>query len=111
MLRIHFLIGLIILHKINFASPKKSILSTEVDNICGTKNIGTNMNLENLLKNLIDSSSIKFKVNYNSKKFSGLFIKFLGNPLTGKLIVFKSRKINYVGLKIKKTNFFLELYE
>jgi hypothetical protein len=89
--------------------PKISILSTKVDNICGTKDIGSNLNLDNLFKNLIECRSIEFKVNYNSQKFPGLFIKFKGNPLTGTLIVFKSGKINYVGLK--KPKHFLELDE
>ena len=83
-------------------NPKISILSTDVDNICATKNIGSNINLENLFKNLIECSSIEFKVNYNSQKFPVIFIKFLGNYFIDTLIVFKSGKINYVGLKKPK---------
>ena len=85
--------------ELRYLLPKLSILSTEVDNICGTKNIGGNISLENLFKNLVKCASTEFKINYNSQKFPGLFIKFCKTFLTGTLIVFKSGKINYVGLK------------
>ena len=51
--------------------------------------------------------SNQYKVNYNSQKFPGLFVKFKGKQLTGTLLVFKSGKINYFG--IKRPNQFLEL--
>ena len=87
--------------------PQLSILSTKVDNICGTKNMRNNIKLETLFQDLVNHTSNEFKVSYNSQKFPGLFIKFQGNLLTGTLIVFKSGKINSVGLK--RPNNFLEL--
>ena len=87
--------------------PQLSILSTKVDNICGTKNMRHNIKLESLFYNLVNHTPKEFKVNYNSQKFPGLFIKFQGNLLTGTLIVFKSGKISSVGLK--RPNNFLEL--
>ena len=87
--------------------PKLTILSTKVDNICGTKNIESNINLEILFESLIKCNSKEFRVNYNSQKFPGLFIKFYGHSVIGTLIIFKSRKINCVGLK--RPNNFLEL--
>ena len=87
--------------------PQLSILSTKVDNICGTKNMRHNIKLESLFYNLVNHTPKEFKVNYNSQKFPGLFIKFQGNLLTGTLIVFKSGKINSVGMK--RPNNFLEL--
>ena len=87
--------------------PNLKILSTKVDNICGTKYIGGNICLNILFKRLVKSNSTQFKVNYNSQKFPGLFIKFNGNTLTGTLLVFKSGKINSVG--IKRPQHFLEL--
>ena len=71
--------------------------------------------LNNLFKSLVESNSKQFKVHYNSQKFPGLFVKFCGHqdskhnsvPLTGTLLVFKSGKINSVG--IKRPNHFLEL--
>ena len=89
--------------------PKLNILSTKVDNICGTKFIGGNICLDDLFKCLVKSNSSQFKINYNSQKFPGLFIKFDGRTLTGTLIVFKSGKINTVGLK--RPSHFLELDE
>ena len=53
------------------------------------------------------SNSTHFKVNHNSQKFPGLFIKFNGNTLTGTLLIFKSGKINSVG--IKRPQQFLDL--
>ena len=88
--------------ELRYLLPKLSILSTEVDNICGTKNIGGNISLENLFKKLVKCTSTEFKINYNSQKFPGLFIKFDGRTLNGTLIVFKSGKINTVGLKRPK---------
>ena len=58
-----------------------------------------NIKLESLFYNLVNHTPKEFKVNYNSQKFPGLFIKFQGNLLTGTLIVFKSGKINSVGMK------------
>ena len=84
--------------------PQLSILSTKVDNICGTKNVRHKIKLETLFVELVNHTSKEFKVNYNSQKFPGLFIKFRGNLLTGTLIVFKSGKINLVGLK-RPSNF------
>ena len=89
--------------------PKLKVLSTKVDNICGTKYIGGNICLDILFKDLVEANSTQFKVTYNSQKFPGLFIKFYGKTLTGTLIVFKSGKINSVGLK--KPDHFLELDE
>ena len=66
-----------------------------------------NINLETLFQALVNHTSNEFKVSYNSQKFPGLFIKFQGNLLTGTLIVFKSGKINSVGLK--RPNNFLVL--
>ena len=82
-------------------------MSTKVDNICGTKYIGGNICLDNLFERLVKYSSTQFKVNYNSQKFPGLFIKFNGNTLSGTLLIFESGKINSVGLKRPKQ--FLEL--
>ena len=87
--------------------PRFDILTTKVDNICGTKYIGGNICLDNLFKRLVKSSSTQFIVNYNSQKFPGLFIKFNGDTLSGTLLVFKSGKINSVGIKRPKQ--FLEL--
>ena len=87
--------------------PELSILSTKVDNICGTKYIGGNICLDILFKRLVKSNSSQFKVNYNSQKFLGLFIKFNGNTLTGTWLIFKSGKINSVG--IKRPQQFLDL--
>ena len=92
---------------LNSIFPKLKILSTKVDNICGTKYIGGNICLDNLFDRLVKSSSTHFKVNYNSQKFPGLFIKFNGNTLSGTLLIFKSGKINSVGIKRPKQ--FLEL--
>ena len=89
--------------------PKLDILLTKVDNICGTKTIGGKICLDVLFKSLVEANSTQFKVNYNSQKFPGLFIKFYGKALTGTLIVFKSGKINSVGLK--RPDHFLELDE
>ena len=87
--------------------PKFMILSTKIDNICGAKAIKGKICLNKLFKNLVESNSSQFKVHYNSQKFPGLFIKFLGYPISGTLLVFKSGKINSVG--IKRPNHFLEL--
>lgn len=95
--------------KLKTLFPKLSILTTKVDNICGTRNIGGKINLEGLFASLIKCSAIKFRINYNSQKFPGLFIKFLGHSPSGTLIVFKSGKINCVGLK--RPNNLLELDE
>ena len=73
--------------------PKLNILSIKVDNICGTKYIGGNICLDNLFKCLVESNSSHFKINYNSQKFPGLFIKFNGRTVTATMIVFKSGKI------------------
>ena len=73
-------------------------MTTKVDNICGTKYIGGNICLDDLFKRLVKSGSTQFKVNYNSQKFPGLFIKFNGDTLSGTLLVFKSGKINSVGI-------------
>lgn len=95
--------------KLKTLFPLVSILSTKVDNICGVRNIGSKINLENLFTSLVECSSIEFRINYNSQKFPGLFIKFLGHSPTGTLIVFKSGKINCVGLK--ETDNLIELDE
>ena len=87
---------------LNDIFPKLNILSTKVDNICGTKYIGGNICLDDLFKCLVESNCSEFKINYNSQKFPGLFIKFDGRTLNGTLIVFKSGKINTVGLKRPK---------
>ena len=86
---------------------KFTILSTKVDNICGTKKTKRKICLDILFKRLVETKSNQFRVNYNSQKFPGLFIKFYGNTLTGTLLVFKSGKINSVG--IKRPDQFLEL--
>ena len=49
--------------------------------------------------NPVGTATDKFKIHYSCQKFPGLFIKFDGRTLTGTLIVFKSGKINTVGLK------------
>ena len=100
---------MLITKKLKNIFPKLCVLTTKVDNICGTRNIGGKINLESLFTNLIEYSSVEFRVNYNSQKFPGLFIKFLGNSPNGTLIVFKSGKINCVGLK--SLNNLLELDE
>lgn len=82
-------------------------MSTKVDNICGTKKTKRKICLDILFKRLVETKSNQFRVNYNSQKFPGLFIKFYGNTLTGTLLVFKSGKINSVG--IKRPDQFLEL--
>ena len=87
--------------------PELIILSTKIDNICGTKAIGGKICLNKLFKKLVKSNSSQFKVHYDSQKFPGLFIKFLSYPLTGTLLVFKSGKINSVG--IKQPKHFIEL--
>merc|ERR1712074_321014 len=87
--------------------PRFNILSTKVDNICGTKYIGGNICLDNLFERLVKYSSTQFKVNYNSQKFPGLFIKFNGNTLSGTSLIFKSGKIYSIG--IKRLKHFLEL--
>ena len=84
---------------LNSIFPKLKILSTKVDNICGTKYIGGNIYVDNLFQRLVKSSSTHFKVNYNSQKFPGLFIKFNGHTLSGTLLIFKSGKMNSVGIK------------
>ena len=85
--------------------PRFNILSTKVDNICGTKYIGGNICLDILFKRLVKSNSSHFKVNYSSQKFPGLFIKFNGNTLTGTLLILTSLKTNY--LRIKRMKRFL----
>ena len=65
------------------------------------------MCLDKLFKKLVKSNSTQFKVHYDCQKFPGLFIKFISHPLSGTLIVFKSGKINSVG--IKRPKHFLEL--
>ena len=79
--------------------PKLIILSTQVDNICGTKVIRGNICLDLLFRSLVKSNSKEFKVNYDSQKFPALFVKFHGKLLSGTLLVFKSGKINSVGIK------------
>ena len=76
-----------------------NIISTQVGNICATKITNGNNDLEILFKDLVKNNSLKFKVNYNSQKFPRLFIKFYEKFIIGTLIIFKSGKINYVGLK------------
>ena len=101
--------------ELKYIFPELKVLSTKVDNICGTKAIRGKICLNKLFKSLVESNSTQFKVHYNSQKFPGLFIKFRGYqdskhisvPLSGTLLVFKSGKINSVG--IKQPNHFLEL--
>ena len=76
-----------------------SILSTNVDNICATRRTHTKINLNNLFQKLTYFQSDEYRVNYNSQKFPGLFVKFFGTPIKGTLIIFKSGNINYVGIK------------
>ena len=76
-----------------------SILSTKVDNICATRRTQSKINLNNLFENLTLLKSAVYRVNYNRQKFPGLFVKFLGFPSKGTLIIFKSGNINYVGIK------------
>ena len=57
-------------------------MSTKVDNICRTKNIGGNSGLEILFKRLVKSISTEFKLHDNSQKFPRLFKKFNGNTLS-----------------------------
>ena len=71
--------------------PELKVLSTKVDNICGTKAIRGKICLNNLFKSLVESNSKQFKVRRNSQMFPGLFVKFCGHqdskhhsvPLTG----------------------------
>lgn len=76
-----------------------SITSTKVDNICATRRTHSKINLNRLFQNLTFLKSNVYKVNYNSQKFPGLFVKFLGFPIKGTLIIFKSGNINYVGIR------------
>ena len=46
--------------------PKLNILSTKVDNICGTKYIRGNIFSDNLFESLEESNCSQFKINYNS---------------------------------------------
>ena len=87
--------------------PDISIISTTVDNICATRRTKIKINLDNLFKKLISSRSNLYKVNYNTQKFPGMFVKFLGFPIIGTIIIFKSGNINYVG--IKSPNNFIEI--
>ena len=86
------------------------ILSTKVDNICGTRKLTNKINLEQLFECLIqDNNFSEFRVNYNSQTFLGLFIKFSGKSICGTLSIFKSGTINYVEVKTPRN--FLNLDE
>ena len=87
--------------------PQINILSTKVDNICATKTIKGKVCLDLLFRELVESNSTQFRVSYNSQKFPGLFVKFYDSKLTGTLLIFKSGKINLVG--VKSPNQFLKL--
>ena len=76
-----------------------TILSTNVDNICATKNLNKKINLDKLFYKLLSDNQRIYHLNYNIQKFPGLFIKFKKDILNGTLIIFKSGKINYVGMK------------
>ena len=76
-----------------------SILSTKVDNICATRRTHSKINLNSLFQKLTFLKSNVYKVNYNSQRFPGLFVKFLSSPIKGTLIIFKSGNINYVGIR------------
>ena len=82
-------------------------MSTKVDNICATKIIKGKVCLDLLFRELVESNSTQFRVSYNSQKFPGLFVKFYDSKLTGTLLIFKSGKINLVG--VKSPNQFLKL--
>ena len=69
---------------LKFFFTKLKILSTKVDNICGTKIIGGDICLDNLFKSLVKSNSTQFKVSYNSQNFkrflsSSVVIPYLGH--------------------------------
>ena len=83
------------------------ILSTTVDNICATRKKSENINLDLLFTKITQDSSFVCRINYNSQKFPGLFVKFSGNPISGTLIIFKSGTINYLGMK--NPNHFLKV--
>ena len=59
--------------ELKYYFPKLNIISTRVDNICATKNINGNNDLEIVCKELVKYNSLNFKVNYNTQKFPGLF--------------------------------------
>ena len=59
--------------------PKFIILSTKVDNICGIRKINAHICLDTLFERLVEKNSNQYKVNYNSQKFPGLFVKFKEN--------------------------------
>ena len=89
--------------------PDISIISTRVDNICATRRTKIKTNLDNLFEKLSSSKSNLYRINYNTQKFPGMFVKFLGFPIKGTLIIFKSGSINYVG--VKSPNNFIKLDE
>ena len=68
-------------------------LSTKVDNICGTRYIGGNICLDSLFKRSVKSNSTQFRVNYNSQKFPGLFIKFNSKTVSGTLLILNLEKL------------------
>ena len=80
-----------------------------MDNICATKNINGNIDLQILFKDLLKYNFLNFKANYNTQKFPGLSIKFYKEFIVGTLIIFKSGQIDYVGLK--SPNYFVRLDE
>ena len=85
-------------------------MSSKVDNICSTRKFTNKINLEQLFESLIQNNTVsEYRVNYNSQKFPGLFIKFSGRSIGGTLMVFKSGNINYVGVKTPRN--FLKLDE
>ena len=71
-----------------------------MDNICATKNLNKKINLDKLFYNLLPRKQRIYHLNYNNQKFPGLFIKFKKDILNGSLIIFKSGKINYVGMTL-----------
>ena len=62
--------------ELKYIFPELKVLSTKVDNICGTKAIRGKICLNNLFKSLVKSNSTQFKVHYNSQKFQRISIKF-----------------------------------
>ena len=89
--------------------PETLILSTRVDNICATRKAFKPINLDYLFKKIAQNDVSEYRVNYNTQKFPGLFIKFSGSPITGTLIIFRSGAINCLGIKNPRQ--FLEVDE
>ena len=71
---------------------QKETISFNVDNITACVDLGQQIDLEEFIHENQDLSN---KINYNSERFPGLFLKCL----YGKIILFKSGKIVFIGCK------------